>query len=137
MRFILLLSLCFLSTKVIFGQGQINNLDKVAPLQFKESKHDFGKIKKNIPVTYEFMFKNISNQPVNIESAKAQCGCTTPVFPKSAVAKGDSDKVTITYNATNPGIFMKQVTINVAKYDKPFYLVVSGEVMPSAPQKEK
>ena len=106
------------------------------PLEFREKKHDFGKIKKGTPVTYEFDFTNISDKPVIIESAIAQCGCTTPVYPKSGIAKGVSNKITITYNAANPGIFMKQVTVKLLNNNTPIYLVVSGEVMPSAPQKE-
>ena len=109
---------------------------EINPLEFKEKKHDFGKIKKGTPVTYEFDFTNISDKPVIIESATAQCGCTTPVFPKSGIAKGASNKITVTYNAANPGTFMKQVTVKLLNYKTPFYLVVSGEVMPSAPQKE-
>ena len=111
------------------------NLTTNIPLEFKVKKHDFGKIKKGIPVTYEFEFTNISDKSLIIESATAQCGCTTPVFPKSEIMKGESNKITITYNASNPGIFMKQVTLKLLHYSTPYYLVVSGEVMPSAPQK--
>ncbi len=113
-----------------------SNSSAITPLQFKEKKHDFGKIKKGTPVTYEFDFTNISDKPVIIASATAQCGCTTPVYPKSGIAKGVSNKITITYNAANPGTFMKQVTVRLLNNNTPIYLVVSGEVMPSAPQKE-
>ncbi len=113
-----------------------SNSFATTPLEFKEKKHDFGKIKKGTPVTYEFDFTNISGKPVLIESVTAQCGCTTPVYPKSGIAKGVSNKITITYNAANQGSFMKQVTVKLLNYTTPIYLVVSGEVMQSAPQKE-
>lgn len=104
------------------------------PVVFKYKKYDFGKIQKGVPVTIDFSFKNISDKPVLIESATAQCGCTTPVFPKSGIAAGDSNRISITYNAANPGVFMKQVTIKFLRYEQPIFLVVSGQVMPSAPQ---
>ena len=140
---LLLLLLSFVGIK-IFAQKQVSNnapqkpiqAESAVPLIFKETKHDFGKIKKGVPVTYEFSFNNTSGQAIVIESAKAQCGCTTPIFPKGLIEKGATDKITVTYNAANPGTFMKQVTVTLAKFKEPVYLVVSGEVLPSAPQKE-
>jgi len=47
-----------------------------------------GKIKQGVPVTYDFAFKNVSKQPVVIESATASCGCTTPVKPEKPFPAG-------------------------------------------------
>lgn len=105
---------------------------KVVPLAFKEVKHTFGKIKQGTPVTYEFSFKNATAAPVVIESATAQCGCTTPEYPKAPIAKGVSDKIKVTYNAASPGSFTKQVTVRVAKTQDPIILTIEGEVVPNA-----
>jgi len=51
-------------------------------VKFKELSYDFGKIKQGTPVSHDFDFTNISNNPVIIESAMASCGCTTPVKPE-------------------------------------------------------
>ncbi len=113
---------------------------KVATLSFKESKHSFGKIKQGTPVTYAFTFKNATAAPVVIESATAQCGCTTPKYPTAPVAKGGSDKIEVTYNAASVGSFTKQVTVRVAKNPEPIILTIEGEVLanptPAAEEKK-
>lgn len=109
-----------------------------APIEFTESKHTFGKIKQGTPVTYVFTFKNTSANPVIIENATAQCGCTTPDYPKSPVAKGGKGEIKVTYNAAAIGNFTKQVTVRVAKYDQPIILTIDGEVMaPATPADDK
>lgn len=100
-----------------------------APIEFKESKHTFGKIKQGTPVTHVFTFKNVSSSPVFIESATAQCGCTTPEYPKGAIAKGATETIKVTYNAASMGSFTKQVTVKVAKQAQPIILTIDGEVI--------
>lgn len=100
-----------------------------APLEFKEVKHSFGKIKQNVPATYTFAFKNTSNTPVVIETAVAECGCTTPDYPKGVIPKGGSDKIKVTYNAAAIGSFTKRVTVRVAKVSEPIILTIDGEVV--------
>lgn len=99
------------------------------PIEFTEAKHSFGKIAQGTPVTYYFAFKNSSSTPVVIESATAQCGCTTPEYPKGAVTKNSSEKIKVTFNAASMGNFTKQVTVKVAKYSEPIYLTIDGEVV--------
>lgn len=107
------------------------------PIEFKESKFSFGKVKQNVPVTHVFTFKNTSNTPVVIESATAQCGCTTPEYPKGVIAKGATEKIKVTYNAASMGAFTKQVTIRLAKYAEPIILTIDGEVVAAPATKEK
>lgn len=107
-----------------------------APIEFTESKHSFGKIPQGTPVTYYFSFKNTSSTPLVIESATAQCGCTTPEYPKGAVTKNSVEKIKVTYNAASMGNFTKQVTVRVAKYSEPIILTIDGEVMVKEEKKE-
>ncbi len=111
-----------LAAAAIFAQSK-------APLDFKEVKHSFGKIKQNVPATYAFTFKNTSSAPVVIESAVAQCGCTTPDYPKGVIPKGASNTIKVTYNAASMGSFTKQVTVRVAKVTDPIVLTIDGEVV--------
>ena len=98
-------------------------------LKFKEVAYDFGKIKQNSPVSHDFMFTNISDNPVIIESAMASCGCTTPVKPEGAIQKGKDDKISAGFNAANVGPFNKSITIKVAGVDMPLQLKIAGEVL--------
>lgn len=99
------------------------------PVEFKETKFSFGKIKQNVPATHVFTFKNVSDKVVVIENATAGCGCTTPEFPKNAIAPGSSEKIKVTYNAAAMGAFTKDVTVKVAKLNEPIILKIEGEVV--------
>jgi hypothetical protein len=125
----LLLSLAaIVATASVFAQEPpvVKPTDVV---EFKETVHDFGKIKQNTPVTYDFAFKNISKQPAVIESATASCGCTTPVKPEKPVAKGKNDVVKAGFNAANPGPFEKTIYVKVAGAAQPLELKIKGEVL--------
>jgi len=101
------------------------------PVKFQELKHSFGKIKKDVPVTTEFKFTNNSSKPLVIETATAECGCTTPDYPKSPVMAGKNAIIKVTYNAANEGHFEKRVTVKFAKYAQPVILEISGDVQGS------
>lgn len=102
-----------------------------APLEFTKTKHSFGKIKQHVPATYFFTFKNVTDKPVVIENATAGCGCTTPEYPKGAIAKGGTGKIKVTFNAEAPNEFTKDVTVKVANVAEPIMLNISGFVVPA------
>ncbi len=99
------------------------------PAQFSTVTHSFGKIKKGVPASYVFTFKNTTTKPLVIEIATAECGCTTPDYPKVPIAKGATGKIKVTYNAALSGVFSKKVTVKFANYDKPVILTIQGEVL--------
>jgi hypothetical protein len=98
-------------------------------VKFKELAYDFGKIKQGVPVTHDFMFANVSDAPVIIESATPSCGCTTPVKPEGAIPKGKENKITAGFNAAAAGPFNKSITVKVAGIDMPLQLKITGEVL--------
>lgn len=98
-------------------------------VHFKEMKHDFGKIKQSVPVTYDFVFSNVGDKPVVIETAVPSCGCTTPKWPQAPVAKGKDDKITAGFNAQTVGPFNKTITVKLAGVDTPLTLIITGEVL--------
>ena len=98
-------------------------------IKFKDVVHDFGKIKQGVPVTYNFVFSNLTDKPVVIESATASCGCTTPVKPEAPIGKGKDDKIIAGFNAGNAGPFNKTIYVKVAGVDQPMELKITGEVL--------
>lgn len=114
----------------VFSTGLFAQAKKAEDVvKFKELSHDFGKIKQGAPVTHDFVFSNISDAPVVIESATPSCGCTTPVKPEGAIGKGQTNKVTAGFNAASAGPFNKSITIKVAGVDMPLQLRITGEVL--------
>jgi len=127
MKKLILLASTALLTIGVFAQDQAKKAEDV--VKFKELTYDFGKIKQGSPVTHDFVFTNISNSPVIIESAVPSCGCTTPVKPEGAIPQGKDNKIQAGFNAANVGPFNKSITIKVAGVDLPVQLKITGEVL--------
>jgi hypothetical protein len=100
-----------------------------AVIKFIESKHNFGKIKIGVPVTCDFVFKNVGNKPVVIEYAKASCGCTKPGWPEAPVAKAKEGTISAGFNAAAAGAFAKTIFVKVAGYAELVELKITGEVL--------
>ncbi len=100
-----------------------------APIEFAVTKHSFGQIQQGTPVTTEFSFTNTSDKPAIIETATAECGCTTPEYPKSPIMKGKTGVIKVTYNAAAPGSFTKHVNVKVANVNEPIVLTIEGNVV--------
>ena len=115
-----------LVSTTLFAQVAVKKED---PIKFKETSYNFGKIKQGTPVTHEFVFENVSDKPVTIESATASCGCTTPVKPEPPIAQGKSDKIVAGFNAAAAGAFTKSIYIKVAGAETPIELKITGEVL--------
>ncbi len=98
-------------------------------VEFAKLNYSFGKIKQHVPVTTEFTFTNKSDKAIIVQDATAECGCTTPEFPKTPIAKGKTGTIKVTYNAENPGSFTKKVTVTFANIKEPVYLTIEGEVL--------
>jgi hypothetical protein len=126
-KFLLIASLLF--SLATFAQNK--------ELAFKDVQHSFGKIKQNVPATYQFTFTNNGSKPAIIEVATAECGCTTPEYSKAPIPKGQTSKIKVTYNAANPGAFTKRVTVKFANVPEPVILTINGEVVAAAPAKTK
>lgn len=102
-----------------------------ADIIFKTTTHSFGKIKQNVPASYEFTFTNTASKPAVIEFANAECGCTTPVYSQDPILKGKSSTIKVTYNAVAAGTFKKNVNIKFANSTLPIVLTIEGEVVPA------
>ena len=126
-RLIVALSALILTSGVFAQTAKVVKPDNY--IKFDELKHDFGKIKQSVPVTYDFIFSNVGDKPIVIETAIASCGCTTPKWPQAPVAKGKDEKITAGFNAQALGPFTKTITVKIAGVDAPLTLTITGEVL--------
>lgn len=106
-----------------------------AEIRFDKDTHDFGTIPQGIPVTYEYIFKNVGKSPLVVTSATASCGCTTPVWSKEPIKPGQPGFVKATFNAASPGPFTKSVTVMSNAKNGQVVLYLKGEVKPAAQPK--
>ncbi len=98
-------------------------------IAFKAKTHNFGKIKQGVPVTYDFIFENISDKPVVVENANATCGCTTPEWPKQPIGKGKSGTIKAGFNAAALGTFDRSIYVKLVGAEIPVEIKITGEVL--------
>lgn len=124
MKKIFFLATAFFFTVAISAQTKPEELIKV-----NTENHDFGKVKQNIPVTYYFEIKNISDKPVVVETTYASCGCTTPEKIVEPIMPGATVKLKVDYNAAALGPINKDVFIKLAGIDQAKSVKITGEVL--------
>ena len=89
-----------------------NEVPKDRPIMKLETLDvDYGTIEKNADPYREVKFTNVGNQPLLLKSARGNCGCTVPTWPRDAIMPGKSDVIKIRYATNRPGPFHKKVTI--------------------------
>ena len=98
----------------VMGFGLVANAQTAAKAEFKfeAETHDFGKITVNKPVTYEFKYTNIGEEPLIITNASSSCGCTVPEWPKEPINPGQSAKINVVFSSEGKsGIQEKTITV--------------------------
>ncbi len=96
-------------------------------IKFTAEEHDFGTVAEGPSVSYDFEFKNTSSEPIQLESVRASCGCTTPNWSKDPIAPGATSKITATYSTQGrPGNFHKTITVVSSAGQK--VLTIKGNV---------
>ena len=111
--------------------------DKVivdATIDFESKVIDYGVIEHNSDGLRKFIFTNNGNEPLQIKSAKASCGCTVPDYPKGEIKPGEGGEIKVKYATNRVGKFTKTITLTTNASKKPVLLTIKGEVNP--PPKE-
>lgn len=135
MKKIFLFASALVFSVAVMAQTAQTQLKADDVVKFTSEKHDFGKIKQGVPVTYFFEFKNISDKPVVVENASASCGCTVPEKPEKPIAPGATGKIKVQYNAAAVAVFNKDVYIKLAGIEQPKTVHITGEVLAGDPAK--
>ncbi len=106
--------------------------DNKAEFKFVEEKHDFGKVPQGKPVTTDFVYTNIGEEPLILTEVKPTCGCTIADYTKTPVKKGEKGNIKITYNAAVEAPFNKTIVVTSNAKTPTKYLVIVGEVTKAA-----
>lgn len=109
---------------------------KQSKVTWDVQNHQFGKIEKGKPVSFDFTFTNTTDKPILLTKVKPSCGCTATKYTKTPVKPGAKGFVTATYNAASPGKFHKTIRVTTNEEGTaPKVLIIKGEV--KKPQAEK
>jgi hypothetical protein len=115
----------------VLGFGIAANAQaKPAEFKFEADTHDFGKIPMGKPVTYEFKYTNVGEQPLIITKAEGSCGCTVPKYTSTPLKKGETGVISVTFNAAaGPSPFSKTVTVSSNAKTPVKVLYIKGETV--------
>lgn len=121
--------IALLATAILFSFAAMAQVKADELIKVNTEKHDFGKLKHNVPATYYFEITNISNKPVVVENTWGSCGCTTPEKPEKPILPGETVKLKVLYNAAAIAPFTKEVFIKLAGVEENKKLLITGEVL--------
>ncbi len=119
-----LFSYCIFIISILLAQNSF------AKLEVPVTKYNFGEVKEGEIVEHSFKVINQSNNPVNIESVKPDCGCTVPEYSKTIAPKSEGF-VKLKVNTKGfKGNIIKTTTIRTNDDTLPqFTLVLEGKVL--------
>lgn len=115
----------------VLGFGLVANAQsKPADFKFESETHDFGKIPMGKPVTFDFKYTNVGEEPLIITKAEASCGCTVPKYTSTPLKKGETGIISVTFNAAaGPSAFSKAVTLTSNAKTPVKVLYIKGETV--------
>ncbi|HEY0176742.1 MAG TPA: DUF1573 domain-containing protein [Pedobacter sp.] len=103
---------------------------KPAEFKFEKETHDFGKIPVTKPVSVEFKFVNVGDEPLILTKVETTCGCTVPTYTQTPVKKGETGLIKVTYTpAGSPLPFSKSITITSNAKTPTKVLYIKGETV--------
>ncbi|MFA6770647.1 MAG: DUF1573 domain-containing protein [Bacteroidales bacterium] len=99
-------------------------------IEFNKTVHDFGDIMLNSGQHHcSFSFKNISDQPVVIQTVISSCGCAKANWTKKPIMPGESGKIDVAFlNDQGPYPFDKSLTVYITGEPRPIILRLRGVV---------
>ncbi|MCC8071237.1 MAG: DUF1573 domain-containing protein [Bacteroidales bacterium] len=100
-------------------------------LTWIERVHDFGAFDEALgSVECTFKAVNTGDEPVTVNRASANCGCTTPRYTRKPIYPGDTLTVSVAYKASGrPGPFTKHVNVYTNASKKASVLTIKGTVI--------
>ena len=93
--------------------------------------HDYGEIMKDSDGTWSFTFKNLGKESIVINRVRSTCGCTVPDWPREPIEPGASGEITVKYNTSTTGTFLKSVFVYSTAANSPVKLQIKGKVRSS------
>jgi hypothetical protein len=95
-----------------FAQPASTEQNWTPTVEFEKVEHNFGSIPEGPKANFDFNFTNNGKSPINVVTAQAGCGCTTPEWPRHTIEPGKTGKISVGYNsAGRPGSFSKDVNV--------------------------
>jgi hypothetical protein len=120
---------------LLFASGALAQAKKPRAV-FKETAHNFGKVKQGDVVNHEFVFKNEGNATLVIDKVETTCGCTAALVSDQKIPPGKEGKIKTTFDTRGYSGRMTRYIYLVSNDDesgrRELSLTADIEVPPSA-----
>jgi hypothetical protein len=133
----------FFASAATFAQPASTEQNWTPTVEFEKMEHNFGSIPEGPKATYDFNFTNTGSAPINVVTAQAGCGCTTPEWPRYSIEPGKTGKISVGYNSGGrPGSFSKDVNVTFSsgtnnENQGSMKITITGNVIPADNTKPK
>lgn len=115
---------------IFLWMANMTSIQTIDPVKWTaETEFDFGDIKAGKPVQHAFTFKNLSPEPIVIETVRTSCGCTGSTWTETPVLPDSTGIVTLEFDAKQSGEFRKYAKVYFANLRSAQKLWVSGFVV--------
>lgn len=108
---------------------EASNINQNTVVIFNQKVADMGAIRQGNPKTICFKFKNTGNVPLVIYNVEPSCGCTGAEWPQKPVKPGKENEIKLTFDAKEPGVFMKNIDVYGNFEGGLVQLSIKGEVI--------
>jgi hypothetical protein len=99
---------------------------------FEAPVHNIGNVtKSDKPITHQFVFRNISNRAITIQSVIPDCACSTVSFPQSPIQPDETAKISISYAPYRAGAFEKSFVVTSDGFPNVQTLTLKGFISPN------
>lgn len=107
-----------------------NSLDKLSntTLEVEQAEYDMGIVRKNSVKGIDIYLWNTGTVPFRIRGITTSCECTEAMCNWRDILPGDKDRITVYYDAKEPGEFWRTVTIYGNIPEKFITLNIIGKV---------
>ena len=103
--------------------------DKGEEIWFEEHLHDFGELQKDGDGSWSFAFKNLGEKAIVINRVRSTCGCGVPEWPGEPLEPGASGEITVIYDTSKTGTFLKSIIVYSSAANSPVKLQIKGRVV--------
>ncbi len=123
-----------LSTLILLSLISLSAWSQSGPkIKLDANEVNYGTIEQNSEPFRTLKFKNVGNEPLIIKSARGNCGCTVPTWPREAIMPGETNELKIKYSTDRIGPINKKVTLttNEPENENTHYISIVGNVLGS------
>ncbi len=93
-----------------------------------EQDHDFGEVTSGKTVRFMFRFKNVTPEPLVLQTVRTTCGCTAAEWTEEPVAPGATGQVLVEFESSQQGAFRKKIRVFFNRQRKPEILWIEGVI---------